>query len=160
MLIILFISTIILRYVDIVDVSNKVIRLLVGYHKFALFFTLSYNFMMVVFLFGIHSSSNDVIKSLFGSVFDYLFSIFCFIIIMLELRLFKTSIIQKLEAMLNSKFAEDFPIIALKSSDLNLEGQLCDIFNDKLLILKDNNQYHAISWELITTLTLIENYDC
>ena len=154
LLLLSFVATGALYYVVNIDISDMIVRIFLSAHKFVLCFILSFNFWLVVFFIGRHISSFNPFSIL------YIMSILSFITIILSLKHFKNTVIKKFEFMLNDEFYDDFPTITVKSSDINVEGHICDIFNDKLLVLKDNNRLNAISWELIRMLTLIEDDSC
>jgi hypothetical protein len=56
--------------------------------------------------------------------------------------------------LLNERYVETFPKVGIKTNSMILEGKICDIFNDDMIILDDLGVKKAVDWDSIKYMEL------
>lgn len=160
--VILILTTIVYNYIDTIIKSNN----LSEKSKWSLYSLTVINFnifissfVSAVFMYLIYLNSDNISNSDLIKMSIMLIVAFSFLILtMLFTNVSRRNLLNHSKNLLNNNFFDDFPFVHIKTTSLDFQGKICDVFNENLIILDDNGVKKTAEWHSISYLELGEKH--
>lgn len=125
-----------------------------------IYFIVFSNFMIFLYHFSIYSSfSNSFVEWIDKNIAVYIVS-YATLALTIQTWLFnKKSFTDSLKSEINMFYSISFPKIKVSSTKDPIEGVICNIFDENLLVLENNDEKTVIEWNSIMNLKVLKNKD-